>query len=149
MGSFDVGNKEATLLGDGNGSVSLTTMADVGRQLVAVMKNPGYCDGKAIKVNSFVTTPHEILAEFERQTEAKWTVSYTSLDELRRLEAEAWESGNALASIYTLRRIWTEGSTLYAQTDNEGIGIKKTDTLEMVVQEAVKAPIAAFQSGKL
>ncbi|KUI65957.1 Isoflavone reductase [Cytospora mali] len=149
MGSFDVERKQATLLGDGTGRVSLTTMADVGRLLVAVLKHPDFCDNKAVKVNSFTTTPQDILTEFERQTDSKWEVSYTSLDELERLEGSAWETGNELATIYTLRRIWTEGSTLYGQTDNEAIGMTKMDTLEMVVQEALSNPVSAFQSGKL
>ncbi|EMR66247.1 putative isoflavone reductase family protein [Eutypa lata UCREL1] len=149
LGSFDMAKKEATLLGDGKGPVGLTTMADVGRLLVAVLKHPQHCDGKAVKVNSFRATPEEILAEFERQTEVKWKVNYTPLEELRTLEEKAWETGNPLASIYTLRRIWTEGSTLYDTMDNEAIGMKKMDTLEMVVQEAVKHPVAGFQSGKL
>lgn len=149
MGSFDVERREATLLGDGNGRISLTSMADVGRLLVAVLKHPECCDRKAVKVNSFTTTPHEILSELQRQTESKWKVSYTSLDDLKKFEGEAWEKGNPLASIYTLRRIWTEGSTLYEQTDNHAIGMDKMDTLEMIVQETVKSPVAAFQSGKL
>lgn len=149
MGSFDVVRREATLLGDGNDRISLTSMADVGRLLVAVLKNPAFCDRKAIRVNSFTTTPHAILAELERQTESRWKVAYTSCDDLRRLEDTAWAANNPLASIYTLRRIWTEGSTLYAETDNKAIGMGKMDTLEMIVQETVKSPVAAFQSGKL
>lgn len=149
MGSFDVEKKKATLLGDGNQRISLTTMADVGRLLVAVLEHPDLCDNKAVKVNSFTTTPQEILAEFERQTDSKWEVGYTTLEELKRLEGLAWETGNELATIYTLRRIWTEGSTLYEKTDNDAIGMTKMDTLEMVVQKAVSNPVSAFQSGKL
>lgn len=149
MGSFDVINREATLLGDSKDRVSLTTMADVGRLLVAVLKHPEVCDGKAVKVNSFTTTPGEILAEFERQTDSKWKVNYTSLEDLKRYEIEAWEKENPIASLYTLRRIWTEGGTLYDKTDNEAIGKTKMDTLEMAIQEAVLNPVAAFQSGKL
>lgn len=149
MGSLDVEKKKATLLGDGNQRVSLTTMADVGRLLVAVLEHPDFCDNKAVRVNSFTTTPQEILAEFERQTDSKWEVGYTPLEELKRLEGLAWETGNELATIYTLRRIWTEGSTLYEKTDNEAIGMTKMDTLEMVVQQAVSNPVSAFQSGKL
>jgi nucleoside-diphosphate-sugar epimerase len=149
MGSFDVAGREATLLGDGDDPVSLTSMADVGRLLVAILKNPAFCDRRAIRVNSFTTTPHAILAELERQTESKWKVAYTSCGELRRLEDTAWAANNPLASIYTLRRIWTEGSTLYEETDNKAIGMEKMDTLEMIVQETVKSPVAAFQSGKL
>ncbi len=149
MGTFDVGAREAVLLDDGKGQISLTTMADVGRLLVGVLKHPGCCDGKAVKVNSFTTTPEDILAEFERQTETKWHVSYTSLGDLMTLEANAWKDENPLASLYTLRRIWTQGLTLYDKTDNDAIGMVKMDTLEMVVQEAVARPIAAFQSGEL
>ncbi|KAI1105601.1 isoflavone reductase family protein [Jackrogersella minutella] len=149
MGSFDVGGKKATLLGDGNGKVSLTTMADVGRLLVAVLLHPEASDNRAIKANSYTTTPNEIFAEFERQTGSKWDVSYTSLTDLKILEQAAWESGNPLASLYSLRRIWTEGSTLYRQTDNAALGLSKMDTLEMSVQEAIWKPAAGFQSGKL
>ncbi|ETS87106.1 hypothetical protein PFICI_00934 [Pestalotiopsis fici W106-1] len=149
LGSFNVARKEATLLGDGKGPLGLTTMADVGRFLVAILKNPKVCDGKAIKVNSFTSTPEEILAEMERQTDTKWNVQYTPLDALRRNEKDAWNQGNPLASLYTLRRIWTEGKTQCENTDNESIGICKTDTLEMVVQSILSNPISGFQSGKL
>jgi hypothetical protein len=149
MGSFDVEKKEATLLGDGKGRISLTTAADAGRALVAVLKHPEVCDNKAIKINSFTTTPDKLLAEFERQTDSRWKVNYTALDELLGLELKAWEGENPLASIYSLRRIWTEGRTLYETRDNESIGLIKMDTLEMAVQAAVANPAPGFQSGKL
>lgn len=149
MGSFDIQKREATVLGDGKGPVSMTTMADVGRMLVAVLKHPKVCDGQAIRVSSFTTTPDEIVAELERQTECTWKVEHTSLGELRRLEERAYDQGNSLASLYTLRRIWTGGGTLYDRMENEAIGITKTDSLEMVVQEVIRTPVAAFQSGKL
>ncbi|VUC21028.1 unnamed protein product [Clonostachys rosea] len=149
MGSFDPENKKATLLGEGTEQISLTTMADVGRLLVGVLRHPEVCDNKAIKVNSFTTTPNAILAEFERQTNSKWNVEYTSIDQLRQLEKKAYEDQNSLSSLYTLRRIWTEGRTLYEKRDNESIGLTKMDTLEMVIQQAVANPVSAFQSGKL
>lgn len=149
IGSFDSKKREATMLGSGKDRVGLTTMADVGRLLVAVLKHPDFCNGTAVKVNSFTTTPDEILAEFERQTGAEWAVRYTPLDELRRLETAAWDMGNPLATVYTLRRIWTEGGTLYERVDNEAIEMTRMDTLEMVVQEALLSPVAGFQSGKM
>lgn len=149
MGSFNVGRREATLLGDGKGLVGLTTMADVGRFLMAVLRCPDVCDDKAIKVSSFVTTPERILAEMERQTDSKWSVQYTSLDALRQYETDAWAQGNPLASLYTLRRIWTEGRTQCTDPANKAIGVPKTDTLEMVVQSILANPISGFQSGKL
>lgn len=90
-------------------------------------------------VNSFTTSPAEIQAEFERQTTGQpWeSVSNTSLARLRELETAAWEAGNPGATVVTLRRIWTEGGTLYAQRANEEIGEPKMMTLEEVVANEV------------
>lgn len=92
-------------------------------------------------MNSFTTSPAEIQAEFERQTTAgqPWkNVSHTSLDRLRELETAAWEVGNPAATVMTLRRIWTEGGTLYKQRDNALIGEPKMMTLEEVVAKEIQ-----------
>lgn len=137
-GGWDPKTKEAVLLGDGEGRVGFCTMADVGKLLVASLHHPEASLNRALKVQSFVVTPKEITAEFERQTGGEpWKVSYTPLDELKQLEAKAWEEGKPLATVYTLRRIWTEGGTLYAKTDNESIGLKPEDmdSLELAVKQ--------------
>lgn len=91
-------------------------------------------------VNSFTTTPAEIQAEFERQTTGKpWDdVSHTSVERLRELETAAWEAGKPAATVFTLRRIWTEGGTLYDQRDNGLIGEPKMMTLQEVVANEIK-----------
>jgi hypothetical protein len=89
-------------------------------------------------VNSFTTCPDEILAEYERQTGSKWETSYTSLDELRRIEQESWDKGDPRATVVTLTRIWTEGGTLYNYRDNEAIGFTTPDTLADAVSTAIK-----------
>lgn len=92
-------------------------------------------------VNSFTTSPTEIQAEFERQTTAAqpWkNVSHTSLARLRELEAAAWEDGNPVATVITLRRIWTEGGTLYQERDNGLIGEPKMMTLEEVIANEIQ-----------
>lgn len=90
-------------------------------------------------MNSFTCTPNEILAEFEIQTGAKWDVSYVSLEKLKELENQAWESGAPYATGLTLRRIWTEGRTLYdAPRDNALIGDPVMETLEEQVTQVIK-----------
>jgi hypothetical protein len=90
-------------------------------------------------VNSFTSTPEDILNEYEKQTGgAKWGVEYVPLDLLRTLEEEAWENGSPQATFFTLKRIWTEGGTLYDTRDNEKLGFTKPDTLADAVAEAVK-----------
>ena len=118
IGSFDVKGQKATLLGTGEEKVSFTTMRDVGRLLVAALKTPTSNSERILKVNSFTVTGKEALAEFEKQTGAKWEASYTSLEELKRLEAQAWEENWPSKTPLTLRRIWTEGGTLYEKRDN-------------------------------
>ncbi|KAK2749663.1 hypothetical protein FQN57_005885 [Myotisia sp. PD_48] len=149
-GAFIVQQKLANLLGDGRGRVSLTTMADVGKLVVAALLHPEISKNRALKVNSFTTTPAEILAEFERQTGGdKWSVTYTPIDELRKLEEEAWSTGNLMATVYTLRRIWTEGGTLYEKRDNEAIDAPPMETLQDVVSLAIKAQPGLVQYNQL
>ncbi|KAF2732790.1 NAD(P)-binding protein [Polyplosphaeria fusca] len=136
-GTWDIANKTATLLGTGDEKVSFTTMHDVGVLLVAALRTPTSSQVRTLKVNSFTATPHQILTEYEKQTGAKWDVSYTSLDALRAAERKAWEEGKLTATAYTLRRIWTEGGTLYEERDNGRVGEPGVETLEEQVGAAV------------
>ncbi|KAF2714067.1 NAD(P)-binding protein [Pleomassaria siparia CBS 279.74] len=163
-GSFDVKANKATLVGDGEGKVSFTTMHDVGQLLVASLRTPfphssssssspsspsSSSSPRILKVNSFTTTPTAILSEFEKQTGTKWDVSYTPLDELKKAEKEAWEAKNPMATRWTLRRIWAEGGTLYEERDNGKIGEPETESLESQVRKAVEKGTSGFQSGAL
>jgi hypothetical protein len=111
----------------------------VGKFVAAALKSPEASFGKALKVQSFVVTPNDVLAEYERQTGSKWEVTKTPLDEIREWEAKLWEEGNPRATLVTLRRIWAEGGTLYAQNDNEVLGLKpeNLDSLEAAVGKAL------------
>lgn len=94
---------------------------------------------RALRVNSFTATDLEILNEFEKQT-GPWTdISYISLEELKSLETKAWKEGMPLATLVTLRRIWSEGGTLYAQRDNQLIeGENVVDSLSDAVSMAIE-----------
>jgi nucleoside-diphosphate-sugar epimerase len=140
IGSFNVKEKKAGILGTGEEKVSFTTMRDVGRLLVAALETPTTSSERVLKVNSFTTTPKAALAEFEKQTGQKWDTTYTSLDDLRDLEREAWEKDLGLKTPCTLRRIWTEGGTLYETRDNQKIGFDdaKLETLADQVAGTIK-----------
>ncbi|KAH7159455.1 NmrA-like family-domain-containing protein [Dactylonectria estremocensis] len=126
-GGFDTASKRAILVEDGEGKVGFTTMPDVGKAVVAALRHPQESFDKALKVQSFVVTPKQILAEFEKQTGEQWNVSYSSLETLKQAEQKAWEEGKGYATSYTLRRIWAEGGTLYEKTDNAVIGLKDSE----------------------
>lgn len=78
--------------------------------------------------------------EIERQLGGNqpWDISRTSLERLRQVEDAAWENGNPAATGVTLRRIWVEGGTLYAERANGIIG----DPAVMGLEELVKNEIA-------
>lgn len=113
----------------------------MGKFVVHALTHWDAARNRALKVNSFTTTPADVLAEFERQTGTKWTVEYISLDELRALEKEAWAKEDPAATVYTLRRIWTEGGTLYDRRDNEDIGVRETRSLQELVTDSIRAQI--------
>lgn len=141
LGGYDVRSKKAVVVGSGHDAVGFTSMPDVGKLLVAALRNPGEAKGKALKVQSFVTTPLEIVREFEKQTGEDWTVDHTSNQALRELELRLWDEGNPLATAATLRRIWAEGGTLYEKTDNEKLGLTPGDmeSLGTLVGRAIRA----------
>ncbi|OGM48954.1 isoflavone reductase family protein [Aspergillus bombycis] len=96
-GGWDVKGKKATLLGEaGSARVSLTTMTDVGTLVLAALRHPSVAFNRALKVNSFTTTPADIHAEFVRQTGGQpWPdVQYTSLSQLREAESEPGRQAN-------------------------------------------------------
>ena len=107
--------------------------------MAATLKSPDASFGKALKVQSFIVTPNDVLAEYERQTGGEWETTLTPLDELRKVEAKLWEEKNPRATLVTLRRIWAEGGTLYAQNDNGVLASKleDLDSLEAAVKKAL------------
>ncbi|KAK4039866.1 major facilitator superfamily domain-containing protein [Parachaetomium inaequale] len=139
-GGFVPEKKQAYVIEDGNGKVGFCTMPDVGKFVAATLKSPEASFGKALKVQSFVVTPNEVLAEYERQTGAKWEVTKTPLDEIRAFEAKLWEEGNPRATLVTLRRIWAEGGTLYAQNDNSVLASKLEDLDSLEAAAELNAP---------
>jgi len=141
MGTWDVKQKQAVLLGDGNDRIGFSTNKDVGRFVVAALLHPEASKNRPLRVNSFIVTPLEILTEFEKQTGEKWTTSKVSLDKLREAEEQAWKEGHPYAVGFTLRRIWTEGGTAIEGRDNEVVGVTETDTLATAVANAIKAQL--------
>ena len=150
-GTYDVKGRRAIVIGDGEGRISLTTMRDVGKLVVAALLHPEEAKNKALKVNSFTTTPNELIGEFERQTGGeKWQVSSTSLKQVKELEAEAWSRISPVAGGFTLRRIWAEGGTLYERRDNGLIGMEKgVDDLQSCVGQAVEVQLGNAQGAKI
>jgi hypothetical protein len=106
--------------------------------------HPEESRNRALKVNSFTTTPSKIVAEFERQTKVeKWSVSYTPLEKVHAMEKQAYADKNPKSTLFTLRRIWAEGGTLYEKRDNAIIDGEETDDLSDAVRVAISGQTSA------
>jgi hypothetical protein len=122
----------------------------VAKFLVCVLKHPEVSKNKALKVRSFTASPNEIVAEFERQTGGqKWQVSYVPEAEFKNLEQKAYADGSPLAHLFTLRRIWAQGRTLYDKYDNEALGYTDTDSLAEAISKATVSVGEGFRSSTM
>ncbi|KAI0836564.1 NAD(P)-binding protein [Hypoxylon sp. FL0890] len=136
-GGFDIKSKRAVVVGTGDEKVG------VGKLVAAALRHIEASIGKVLKVHSFVTTPNAIVAAFERQTGTKWNVDHTPTQKLREVEKEKWDANDPIATLYTLKRIWAEGGTIYNKTDNELLGLKPEDMepLSAAVKRAVNGEV--------
>ena len=138
IGSYDAKEKKAYLLMPADQKISWTTMPDVGHFVVTALLHPDVSRNRALKVQSFFASHGDVLAEFEKQTGEKWDVGYTSPEDLKKIEEEAWESDAWYKATSSLRRLWMRGETLYdAGWDNAKLGVDKTETLEQVVANTI------------
>ena len=137
-GCFRVKEKMATALYDGDTPVSMTNMTDVGKLLVAALKHPNVSRNRALMVNSFTASPNEIIKEFQAQTGNRWNVNYVPREKFVQLEKDAYEKDSPIKTVFTLRRIWADGKTLYKSRDNEELGFTDAQTLEQAVKQSIE-----------
>ncbi|KAL7910578.1 hypothetical protein GGI35DRAFT_371704 [Trichoderma velutinum] len=139
FGGFDVKNKEAVLLGDGEQPIGFTAMEDVGKALVAALQRPEVSVGEVLKIASFTKSPNQILAEYEKQLGHKLNTKYVALDDVRSLEKKYLDEGNPYAVVGTLRRIWATGGAVYDKLDNEALGLDgRLQSLEEAVRNRLQ-----------
>ncbi|KAK7536895.1 uncharacterized protein J3D65DRAFT_676946 [Phyllosticta citribraziliensis] len=177
-GGFDVVNRRATLLtrhadggegegggraeGQGTDPIALTTMPDTAHFVVCALRHPQQTHNRALRCHSFNTTPRAILSAFEAQTSGPgtWAVTYLHLDELHERERAAYARGDAEKGLFSVRRIWTMGGSVYegweegrGWDDGEGEGWVDREgwtagTLEEVVRGEVERQMREEREGE-
>ena len=67
-------------------------------------------------------------------------LAVTDLETLKQLEKDAWAKQDARAVPLSLRRIWSEGGTLYGEPRHNGlVGMEESvDSLQSAVEQAIK-----------
>lgn len=110
----------------------------VGKFVVAALINHNASRNTTLIVHSFTASPNEILAEHEAQTGCKWDVKYVTVDKLKAMEKEAYQIYSPMATVLTLRRIWTEGGTLHKYYDDDTLGDFQRQTLKDQVNRNIR-----------
>lgn len=83
MMGFDLPNKTATLVDSGNTRFTTSTVAQIGRAIISVLKRPSETKNQLVFVESFTTTQVEVLAALQEATGQKWKVKEETSDNVR------------------------------------------------------------------
>ncbi|KAJ9156849.1 Isoflavone reductase [Coniochaeta hoffmannii] len=91
---FDLKERKALILGDGNAKMSNSTLAQVGRAVVQVLLRPGETANRVLLIQSFCVSQNEILRSLEKATGAKWEVEHADLEKFVKEHKERADAGD-------------------------------------------------------
>lgn len=138
--------KTITLYDGGNRTFSTTTLPDIGRAVVGVLKHPEETKNRAVYVQSYATTLKDLAAIGKKVLGSDgWTENVASVDDI---VAGAWEelknpqpNPDKFALQFIIASIWGEGYgsnfEAYHKLDNDLLGIKQLTEHEL--EELIKS----------
>ncbi|KAK2739684.1 hypothetical protein FQN57_006518 [Myotisia sp. PD_48] len=138
---LNVKEKSINLYDGGERLFSTSTLEDVGKAVVAVLKNPEQTKNRAVRIQSTATSLKQLAEKGKKATGGAegWTEKEVSI---KQLEEEAWaalkggKGPDVWAVPFITASIWGEGTgSHFSQLDNELLGIKELD--DAGVQEIV------------
>ncbi|PYI24188.1 isoflavone reductase family protein [Aspergillus violaceofuscus CBS 115571] len=92
---FNLQTHEATIYDDGVTPASVSTLPQIGRALVAILRHAELTKNQYVYVESFTVTQNEVLAALERATgEKQWKVQHVDLKPLIDESTERFKQGD-------------------------------------------------------
>lgn len=82
---FDAASKTATLIDDGKGQFSSTTLRKIGLALIKILEKPSVAKNHYVYLSSFDTSQAELLTVIEKLSGEKWTIKNTTTEELLKI----------------------------------------------------------------
>lgn len=138
---YDIPNRTVILYDEGKNLVSGTTLASIGKAVVAVIRHPELTLNKRIYIADVTFTQQEALALFEKYTGAQWTVKHKSTENVHKEAVEYYAKGDLANAIpaYIMGAVYGEqsASNFQGKTSNKTLGLE-TISLEQAVKEAVE-----------
>lgn len=139
---FDLNEKKAIVLNDGNGKWSTTTLASIGLAVKNAMLVPEKTANKYIYVNSFTLSQNDILTSLEKATGVTWDVDHVDAEEQKNAGMAKMAGGDfsgAMSIIRYMHNVEGHGCNFatYKESSNELLSLPKLD-LDDVIAGIVK-----------
>ncbi|TVY45925.1 Isoflavone reductase-like protein [Lachnellula occidentalis] len=144
---FNINTHEALIMDGGNRPFSATNLSQIGNAVVAVLSKPDETANQFIYVDSFTATQNEILAELEKATGKKWTVTESTTEAAAKEGQELFSKGDFSGLLLLLKTImlgegYGSDFTKDASLANEKLGLPKQGLAETVAALAAGKPVS-------
>ncbi|KAK0548435.1 hypothetical protein OC846_003737 [Tilletia horrida] len=140
---YDIPKRTAVRYLSGDQKISATNTEDIARFVRLTLTSqpvPQPGSGKVYRVEAYVTSPNEILAELEKQVGEKFTVTAGDYEAAKAKQTEASFDG----FVAWLQAAQSDGRTKLDSNDNELVGFKPRYTLA----DDIKSGIQKFGGGQ-
>ncbi|KAF5496668.1 hypothetical protein CGCF413_v009164 [Colletotrichum fructicola] len=147
MTGFDLNNRVATLVDGGNTRFTTSTVAQIRRAIISVLKHPSETRNQLVFVESFTTTQLEILNALQEATGQDWKVKEETSENVRLDGFKKLGEGDIVgggASVIMALVLGSEALEDHTSVKggiwNERLGLEKEsveDTVMAVIKQAV------------
>jgi len=134
---LDYSNHKATLFDEGNNRISSTAMPNIGKAIVAILKNFESTKNKIVRVSEVIVTQNKLLEIAKGlRPDIKWEVSKVQTSALLKEGLDGVSAGDVSRSVMmkilagTAMAGETYGSA-YDETDNELLGVRELTEEEL------------------
>jgi len=132
--AFNVPNGTAEIFDGGDVKWSASTLAQIGKAVVGVLRKPDETRNKMLYMQSFCVSQNEVLVELEKAAGRKFEVKQLSSEEYIKGKKEAVDKGESDATEQMVAVLGLTRADWRSEQDfaNEMLGLKEEDLAEVV-----------------
>ncbi len=146
FGGLNVPAHTSTIYDGGNIAYDATNLDQVGKAIVAALKQPELTKNQYVYVNSFTITQNQVLEAVEKVTGEKFTVSQSTSEELWQESAAQVQEGQGLAVLgMVASSCYQKGANLKLSnySVNRGLWNDRLGLAQENLEEVLKSHVAA------
>jgi len=139
---FEIPLRKARLVDDGTERLSAVTVADIGKAVRGILRQPEETKNRYLHIRSVETCQKEILAALQDQTGAEWEVRYEKSSEMYERGKAAFKAGERSGMLDLLvTQLFQKGSNRSIvvsreKSDNELLGVEEK-SISVIVRDVL------------